>query len=90
MQSPVENFDWDAFEKGEVAGEKSREALEAAYSQTLNTVKEKEVQFKTAPLFCLYEFQYLSSFARFHMLRKEAFVMSTIFSQLIFSTWSLG
>ena len=44
MQSPVENFDWDAFEKGEVAGEKSREDLEAAYSQTLNTVKEKEVQ----------------------------------------------
>ena len=32
MQSPVENFDWDAFEKGEVAGEKSREDLEAAYS----------------------------------------------------------
>lgn len=44
MQSPVENFDWDAFEKGEVAGEKSREDLEAAYSQTLNTVKDKEVQ----------------------------------------------
>lgn len=44
IQSPVENFDWDAFEKGEVAGEKSREDLEAAYSQTLNTVKDKEVQ----------------------------------------------
>ena len=44
MQSPVENFYWDAFEKGEVAGEKSREDLEAAYSQTLNTVKDKEVQ----------------------------------------------
>lgn len=44
MQSPVENFDWDAFEKGEVAGEKSREDLEAAYSQTLNAVKDKEVQ----------------------------------------------
>ena len=42
MQSPVENFDWDAFEKGEVAGEKSREDLEAAYSQTLNAVKEQE------------------------------------------------
>ena len=23
--SPVENFDWDAYEKGEVLGEKSRE-----------------------------------------------------------------
>lgn len=47
MQSPVENFDWDAFEKGEVAGEKSREDLEAAYSQTLNTVRIK--RYKRVP-----------------------------------------
>ena len=44
FKSPVENFDWDAFEKGEVFGGKSREELEAAYNQTLNAVKDKEVQ----------------------------------------------
>ena len=44
FKSPVENFDWEAFEKGEVFGGKSREELEAAYNQTLNAVKDKEVQ----------------------------------------------
>lgn len=41
--SPVENFDWDAYEKGETFGEKSREELEKTYDQTLNTVKDKDV-----------------------------------------------
>ena len=36
--SPVENFDWEAYENGEVFGGKSREELEAAYNQTLNAV----------------------------------------------------
>lgn len=44
VKSPVENFDWEAYEKGEVFGGKSREELEAAYNQTLNAVKDKEVQ----------------------------------------------
>lgn len=44
LKSPVENFDWDAYEKGDVMGDKSREELEAAYNQTLNAVKDKEVQ----------------------------------------------
>ncbi|MDD2797432.1 MAG: 30S ribosomal protein S1 [Bacteroidales bacterium] len=37
------NFDWDAFEKGEVFGTKSHEELVNTYDQTLNTVKDKEV-----------------------------------------------
>ena len=41
--SPVENFDWDAYEKGEVYGDKSREELVNTYDQSLNTVKDKEV-----------------------------------------------
>ncbi len=44
FKSPVENFDWEAFEKGEVFGSRSREELEAVYNQTLNAVKDKEVQ----------------------------------------------
>jgi len=39
----VDTFDWDAYEKGEVFGTKSRSELEATYDQTLNTVKDKEV-----------------------------------------------
>ncbi|WP_243349816.1 30S ribosomal protein S1 [Parabacteroides sp. FAFU027] len=41
--APVENFDWDAFEKGEVFGEKSHDELVNTYDQSLNTVKDKEV-----------------------------------------------
>lgn len=37
--SPVENFDWDAFEKGEVYGDKSHDELVNTYDQSLNTVK---------------------------------------------------
>ena len=31
--SPVENFDWDAFEKGEVYGDKSHDELVNTYDQ---------------------------------------------------------
>ena len=41
--SPIEDFDWDAFEKGETQGEKSREELVHTYDESLNTVKDKDV-----------------------------------------------
>ena len=41
--SPVEDFDWDAYEKGETFGEKSREELTKTYDESLNTVKDKDV-----------------------------------------------
>ncbi|MBD5199017.1 MAG: 30S ribosomal protein S1 [Bacteroides sp.] len=41
--SPIEDFDWEAFEKGETHGEKSREELTKTYDESLNTVKDKEV-----------------------------------------------
>ncbi len=41
--SPIEDFDWDAYEKGETAGDKSREELTKTYDESLNTVKDKEV-----------------------------------------------
>ncbi|MCC8037416.1 MAG: 30S ribosomal protein S1 [Bacteroidales bacterium] len=41
--SPIEDFDWEAYEKGETTGEKSREELTKTYDESLNTVKDKEV-----------------------------------------------
>ena len=41
--SPIEDFDWEAYEKGETRGEKSREELTKTYDESLNTVKDKEV-----------------------------------------------
>ena len=41
--SPIEDFDWDAYEKGDAVGEKSREELTKTYDESLNTVKDKEV-----------------------------------------------
>ena len=41
--TPIEEFDWDAFEKGETAGEKTREELTRTYDESLNTVKDNEV-----------------------------------------------
>ncbi len=41
--SPIEDFDWNAFEKGETFGEKSREELIKTYDESLNTVKDKDV-----------------------------------------------
>jgi len=40
---PDQSFDWDSFEQGEVFGTMSKEQLEKAYDDTLNTVKDKEV-----------------------------------------------
>ncbi|WP_289685145.1 30S ribosomal protein S1, partial [Muribaculum intestinale] len=41
--SPIEDFDWEAYEKGEQKGTKSREELTKTYDESLNTVKDKEV-----------------------------------------------
>ena len=41
--SPIEDFDWEAYEKGETQGAKSREELTKTYDESLNTVKDKEV-----------------------------------------------
>ncbi len=41
--SPIEDFDWEAYEKGEQKGAKSREELTKTYDESLNTVKDKEV-----------------------------------------------
>ena len=45
--SPIADFDWDAYEKGETAGEKSREELTKTYDESLNTVKDKDVIERT-------------------------------------------
>ena len=41
--SPVEDFNWDAYEKGESFGDKSHDELVNTYDQTLNTVNASEV-----------------------------------------------
>ncbi len=41
--SPIADFDWDAYEKGENKSEKSREELTKTYDESLNTVKDKDV-----------------------------------------------
>ena len=41
--SPIEDFDWEAYEKGEQKGTKSREELTKTYDESLNTVKDKDV-----------------------------------------------
>ena len=41
--SPLEDFDWDAYEKGDTTGEKSREEQEKTYDASLNTIKDKDV-----------------------------------------------
>ena len=41
--SPIADFDWDAYEKGETKSEKSREELTRTYDESLNTVKDKDV-----------------------------------------------
>jgi len=38
-----ENFDWDAFEGGDIYGGKDKAAIEAAYDQTLSRIVENEV-----------------------------------------------
>ena len=39
----IEDFDWEGYEKGETAGEKSREELTRTYDESLNTIKDKDV-----------------------------------------------
>ena len=41
--SPIADFDWDAYENEKATGEKSREELTSAYEESLNSVKDKEV-----------------------------------------------
>ncbi len=43
VQSPIADFDWDAYENGNAAGEKSREELTNTYDESLRTAKENEV-----------------------------------------------
>ncbi len=41
--SPIEDFDWEAYENGDAQGAKTREELTKTYDESLNTVKDKEV-----------------------------------------------
>ena len=41
--TPLADFDWEAFEKGDAQNSQSREELTKAYDETLNVVKDKEV-----------------------------------------------
>ena len=41
--SPIEDFDWDAFENGDANTGRSREELTKSYDESLNTVKDKDV-----------------------------------------------
>ena len=44
---PVEDFNWDSYEKGETYGDVSKDDLVKTYDETLNTVKDKEVVMGT-------------------------------------------
>ena len=41
--SPIEDFDWEAFEKGDTQSEKSHEELEKTYDESLGSFKDHEV-----------------------------------------------
>ena len=41
--SPIEDFDWEAFERGDNKKNESYETLEAAYDKSLGAIKDKEV-----------------------------------------------
>ena len=41
--TPIEDFDWDAFENGDANTGRSREELTKSYDESLNTVKDKDV-----------------------------------------------
>ena len=41
--SPIEDFDWEAYAKGETKGDKTREELTKTYDESLNTVRDKDV-----------------------------------------------
>ncbi|NDV68037.1 30S ribosomal protein S1 [Dysgonomonas sp. 25] len=40
---PIDNFDWEAYEKGDTFSEKNRQELEKTYDDSLNNVNDKEV-----------------------------------------------
>jgi small subunit ribosomal protein S1 len=44
---PVEEFNWDSYEKGETYSEQAKEDLVKTYDDTLNTMKDKEVVIGT-------------------------------------------
>ena len=44
---PIEDFNWDALEKGDSYGQVSKDDLVKTYDETLNTVKDKEVVMGT-------------------------------------------
>ena len=44
---PIEDFDWNALEKGETYGDVSKEDLVKTYDNTLNTIKDKDVVMGT-------------------------------------------
>jgi len=41
--SPIEDFDWDAYEKGEAQSDKSRKELEETYDKSLGNFRDKDV-----------------------------------------------
>ena len=41
--SPLADFDWESYEKGQEVSAKTREELEKTYDESLNTVKDKEL-----------------------------------------------
>ena len=43
VNSPIEDFDWDAYENGDATASKSREEQEKTYDASLNTIKDKDV-----------------------------------------------
>ena len=43
IQTPIEDFDWNAYEAGDTAGSKSREDLMKVYDESLKTAKDNEV-----------------------------------------------
>ena len=43
IQTPIEDFDWNAYEAGDTAGSKSREDLMKVYNESLKTAKDNEV-----------------------------------------------
>ena len=43
QNSPIADFDWEAYEHGDTKGERSHDELEHAYEESLNSVKDKEV-----------------------------------------------
>jgi len=41
--APMDDFDWDAYEKGDIVSSEAKKELEKVYDNTLNAIKDKEV-----------------------------------------------